>query len=74
MGDSLEDDDELSEMWRNWNEKWYKKVLLLVYGLVVLILLWIAFSFAVALFMEAGRDELGYKEDTHIEEKKGWWE
>jgi len=57
-----------------WNEKRYKKVLQVVYGLVVLILLWIAFIFAVALYLDAGRAELGYNGDTHIEEKKGWWE
>lgn len=72
--DSLQDDDELSEMWRNSPGKWYKKVLILVYGLVFLIVLWIVFSFLVALYLEAGRAELGYNGDTHIEEKRGWWE
>jgi len=73
MMDSLQDDDELSDMWRNWKGKWYKKVLILVCGLAVLILLWIAFSFLVALYLDAGKAELGYEEETRME-KKAWWE
>ena len=53
--------------------KLYQKVLYSLAALVFLILLFIVFTFAVALYLDAGGAELGYEEDTHIE-KKGWWE
>ena len=56
-----------------WNEKWYEKVWQVLYCMAVLIVLWIAFIFAVALYLDAGRAELGYEEETRIE-KKAWWE
>jgi len=60
---------------KEWdNLKPHQKGLRMLLALAMLALIFFAVIFLVALYLDAGEAELGYEEDTHIEEKKGWWE
>jgi len=61
---------------RDWNSlKPYQKGLRMSLALAMLAFIFFAVIFLVALYLDAAKTELGYyEEETHIEEKKGWWE